>query len=277
MPREGVETARVLIASEDEELRLQLRLRLRARGIGAIVAGHGTSVVEAINRERVGARRSRWPRPPRYRGVDEDGGDGRRSITWHETDRALQGQKPVFAFLADDQAEGDGHPVGDEARLGSLTEFKQFLARCVVYDRFGSPDDLAAKAATSLANWLLERAAGSSPRFDKNDFRLESTEYLATQFPIEFEQVGPEARAMRGAVARAQNLVVKFQDCESSEMAVFVWLTVENRGAEVIRWFGPLATCYRDYVAVPPDLAADGGHHIADLYAGEHPDSWVPA
>lgn len=106
--------------------------------------------------------------------------------------------------------------------------------------------------------------------FNKEEFRIESTALKSTAFSVEFEYAGAEARAVPGAVAISDNLAVKFQDSETSAEHVGLWLTIENRGQHTVRWFGPTAMCYPDYVEVAPDHGGDPpAHFIADLYAGE--------
>ncbi len=112
----------------------------------------------------------------------DDGGDGKKSITRLEVETALELGKPVFAFLVD-----PGHPwsgAREEHRLGAaatdddalavlaavreLKGFKAFLDRKVTRDTFTTPDDLAARVATSLFPWLLEQFLGE-PRDGAGD------------------------------------------------------------------------------------------------------------
>ena len=104
----------------------------------------------------------------------EEGGDGKRSITWHEVEAALDAHKPVFAFLVDPQAtwnfgkESDGlQDAKSEEEAASifrsvkyLKEFKQFLSERI-RDTFTTPDNLASKVSTSLSRWLLEDQPGA--------------------------------------------------------------------------------------------------------------------
>ena len=55
-----------------------------------------------------------------------EGGDGRRSITWHEVQWALDGSLPVYAFLVDPQAAWSGPREQDG--LAAATTQKQSLA-----------------------------------------------------------------------------------------------------------------------------------------------------
>jgi hypothetical protein len=102
----------------------------------------------------------------------KDGGDGERSITWWEVKWALDKGKPVYAFLVDPDATWVGEREQD--RLTSATtdqaahevwhavrklqDFRAFLDADTTRELFLSADDLAAKVATSLHDWLLEQA-----------------------------------------------------------------------------------------------------------------------
>lgn len=92
----------------------------------------------------------------------EEGGDGERSITWHEVSRALGAGKPVFAFLADKGVEWVGpRDAGEEAKE-RLRRFKDFLSSNVTRATFRSPDDLAVTVTASVANWLLDNLGRAS-------------------------------------------------------------------------------------------------------------------
>lgn len=96
-----------------------------------------------------------------------EGGDGKRSITWHEVEAACQAQKPIFAYLVDvtfpwtkareqDRLlapEADPHEV--LAAVQALQEFKLVLSGSV-RETFRGPDDLAKKVSRDLGNWLIE-------------------------------------------------------------------------------------------------------------------------
>jgi hypothetical protein len=131
----------------------------------------------------------------------------------------------------------------------------------------------------AFVQWLRRRGrtASSSPPtpspdrpFNRADFQLVSTMYRPTRFPIDLAHAGHEGRAIAGSIAVGSSLAVLLQDQSVTDEAVEVWLTIENRGAETVRWFGPKVTCYPDYVDVSPDAAGDPpAHHITDLYPGE--------
>lgn len=95
----------------------------------------------------------------------EEGGDGKKSITWIEVEAALANHIPVYAFIVDPK-----HPWGQPKeqdliidtedvskhaeiarRAHALKEFKTFLLSTLTVDTFTSPDDLAKKVAVSLA------------------------------------------------------------------------------------------------------------------------------
>ncbi len=104
-------------------------------------------------------------------GVDE-GGDGKKSITWHEVEAALEAGKPVFAFLVDESADWQGEREQDrliEAKtpeqmlevgraVQGLQELKSWLESRVTRETFVTPDDLALKVTTSLIPWLRGQA-----------------------------------------------------------------------------------------------------------------------
>lgn len=99
----------------------------------------------------------------------EQGGDGRKSVTWHEVDaaRAAVPTVPVFAFIVDDQvswaqAQEQDRLVNAEpneipsivAAVKGLKEFKAELRKYPCAG-FSSVDDFKARLATSLAMWLV--------------------------------------------------------------------------------------------------------------------------
>ena len=107
----------------------------------------------------------------------QDGGDGKRSITWWEVTWALEEQKPVYAFLIDPAAPWPGSREQDRLTraatepetLGvwrdvrSLAEFRSFLENSMTRELFTSPDQLGMLVATSLFPWLLEHASPVRP------------------------------------------------------------------------------------------------------------------
>lgn len=100
-----------------------------------------------------------------WRPTLEQGGDGKKSVTWYEVDAALAAGKPVFGFIADPKIVWNepAEPEDEDAQR-SLAEFKTFLrSRLVVVNSFTTPDDLRAWVATSLASWLIRSLAGDKP------------------------------------------------------------------------------------------------------------------
>lgn len=97
-------------------------------------------------------------------GVTE-GGDGTKSITWHEVDAAIAAGRPVFTYLADDALRpSDLDPRESQA----VERFRAYLGQRI-YDRFAGPGDLAAKVSTALARWLMgarEDFAGTLRRIE---------------------------------------------------------------------------------------------------------------
>ena len=97
------------------------------------------------------------------------GGDGKKSITWHEVEAAVAAGKPIFAFVVDEKARWAGRREQDrltEAKshedfieiglaVRELGNFKTFLGQWQ-RDTFDTPDDLAMKVSTSLGRWLVE-------------------------------------------------------------------------------------------------------------------------
>ena len=107
---------------------------------------------------------------------EQEGGDGKKSITWWEVQWALDAGKPVYAFLVDLQApwtaprEQDrlttAHTQQDMFEIGravqSLQELRAFLEKETTREFFTSPDDLGGKVATSLHDWLLQQAVSAA-------------------------------------------------------------------------------------------------------------------
>ncbi len=118
---------------------------------------------------------------------------------------------------------------------------------------------------------IRQRATTKKAAFSKDRFRLPSTGYCETRFPIEYEVAGLEARAVPGAVAKGEGLVVCFQDHERSEQGMGVWLTVLNPSQRTYRWFGCTLIAYAlpEYAEIHPELHEIGGHLIFDLYPGD--------
>lgn len=99
----------------------------------------------------------------------EEGGDGKKSITWLEVETALQNNIPVFVFIVDEKygwtqakeqdliiGEPDKKRIDDIIRnIQSLQEFKKFLntKANITRDVFTTPDNLAKKVTASLAKW----------------------------------------------------------------------------------------------------------------------------
>lgn len=83
----------------------------------------------------------------------EDGGDGEKSITWHEVDAAVLAAKPVFRYLCDHKDTSSEHR-DDDVRLEA---FRQALGRYPC-DPFSRPDDLATRVAVTLGDWSRRRA-----------------------------------------------------------------------------------------------------------------------
>jgi subtilase family protein/uncharacterized protein DUF4062 len=105
----------------------------------------------------------------------QEGGDGKKSITWWEVQWALDAGKPVYAFMVDLQAPWNAPREQDRLMTAStdleiieigravqsLKDFRVFLEKRTTRDSFTSPDDLGGKVATSLHDWLLQQAVAA--------------------------------------------------------------------------------------------------------------------
>ncbi len=132
----------------------------------------------------------------------EEAGDGKKSITWHEVDAALGAEKPVFAFLVDEEYTWEHGEEQDRLKTAtsaeeataifqsvqSLQEFKRFLSDGRIRETFTTPADLAEKVVTSLSNWLWESRASEFESPASQDSALdvwrEKLEFLRTQDAI---------------------------------------------------------------------------------------------
>ncbi len=176
--------AKIMISSTSEDLaehraRVSATLqRLAQQTIGMEVFGaEPDSPVDVCKRKvdeadlvvLIVAHRYGWvPRP-------EDGGDGVRSITRMEFDRAKRPSaggrpKPVLAFLVDPkapwttakeqdrlvQAKSEEEALDVYHAVRELGRFKAEIGG-LVRDIFDSPSDLSDKVGTAVSNWLLKQ------------------------------------------------------------------------------------------------------------------------
>lgn len=100
----------------------------------------------------------------------EDGGDGKKSITWLEVEAALEAGKPVFSFLIDPEFPWDRAKEQDSlqraqtqeevlqvaAQVKALQDLKRFLEERTTRASFTTSDELAGLVVTSIAAWLRE-------------------------------------------------------------------------------------------------------------------------
>lgn len=100
----------------------------------------------------------------------EDGGDGKKSITWLEVEAALEAGKPVFSFLIDPEFPWDKAKEQDNlqraqtqeeilqvaAQVKALQDLKRFLEERTTRLNFTTSDELAGLVVTSIAAWLRE-------------------------------------------------------------------------------------------------------------------------
>jgi hypothetical protein len=88
----------------------------------------------------------------------ELGGDGVRSITWLEVDAAVKANKPVFAFLVDQNAPWSGlrDDESSGASHGGLKDFRSFLESQFLRNTFFTDDELAKHVCIALANFAAQ-------------------------------------------------------------------------------------------------------------------------
>lgn len=77
------------------------------------------------------------------------------SITEQEFEFARSRNKPIFAFLVDDEFPWSPRFVEHEPGLTKLKAFKQTISSSVVRDTFSTSDDLAYKISTALGRFLI--------------------------------------------------------------------------------------------------------------------------
>lgn len=127
----------------------------------------------------------------------DQGGDGRRSITWIEVDEAEANGIPVFAFLVDRAAPWTGPREQDaigpdsplealqqvQRNLRGLAELRAHLEAHVTRATFHTPADVRNEVTRSLARWIVEKSrrpaapAPAGPPGPPPDTRLRA--YLA--------------------------------------------------------------------------------------------------
>jgi hypothetical protein len=93
--------------------------------------------------------------------VDE-GGDGERSWTWLEVLEAERREKPVLAFLIDDEAPVPRRLV-DTINMERLAQFKAYLRDNRLVASFTTPTDVAAKVSIALAHLQLQLTDSAPP------------------------------------------------------------------------------------------------------------------
>ncbi|MCP4608376.1 MAG: DUF4062 domain-containing protein [Planctomycetes bacterium] len=103
---------------------------------------------------------------------EDEGGDGKKSITWIEVETALEEDRPVFAFLVDMDygwiqpkeqdllVKAKSKKKIDEVikKVRALQDFRTFLESeaGLTREKFTTPEDLALKVATSLSSEIRE-------------------------------------------------------------------------------------------------------------------------
>lgn len=101
---------------------------------------------------------------------EAEGGDGVKSITWHEVEAAVDAQRPVFAFIVKEdaswlflkeqdrlvEAKSADETIAIWQAVLKLKEFKSHLSSIAIRETFDTPTDLSNKVITSIANWIVE-------------------------------------------------------------------------------------------------------------------------
>ncbi len=110
----------------------------------------------------------------------------------------------------------------------------------------------------------------SLPRFSLDSVPDLQQNCVLSKFHVDAGHAGVEARAQDGGVVKGECLVVVLQHQLHDSSSLTVWLTVENRGAKTIRWFGPVLTAYAEprYQEIRPK-EPDGRSYLWDIYPGE--------
>lgn len=124
----------------------------------------------------------------------EEGGDGKKSITWIEMETALENNVPVFAFIVDEdygwtQAKEqdaiskttDANKIAEIVKnVQSLNEFKKFIdsKAGLTRDKFTTPEDLALKIATSLSNWSSTQTPSKNVVLKRPQFQFRIVHHL---------------------------------------------------------------------------------------------------
>jgi tetratricopeptide (TPR) repeat protein len=118
----------------------------------------------------------------------EEGGDGKKSITWIEVETALENNIPVFAFVIDEKypwaqpteesllknAKDDKEALSIYAKVRGLQDFKTFIdtKAGVVRDRFTTPDALALHVITALSKWFNNSGPIKDKLSDANEIPI---------------------------------------------------------------------------------------------------------
>ncbi len=122
------------------------------------------------------------------RPAPEEGGDGKKSITWLEVEAALDADKPVFAFVVDldypwtklreqDRLLHAKDKAEERQIVENVKLLQAFRTNCLehklVRDTFTTPDDLAAKLVASLSSWIRTGQANARPATQRiHQFRV---------------------------------------------------------------------------------------------------------
>lgn len=135
----------------------------------------------------------------------DDGGDGRKSITWLEVQAARAAGKPIFAFIVDERHPwtarkesdrmNDPDVADDDEKIAQVTravrglrDFKKWLSSelGVVRATFTTPDHLASVVTASLAKHWLGGADNS-----RTQAELQLREHFGTFLNAAFQRLAP--------------------------------------------------------------------------------------
>ncbi len=80
--------------------------------------------------------------------------EGRGSFTRREVEAAHKAGKAVLVWIVD-----DNHPWTEKEEQAGLLDFKAWLQKTFITERFTTPDDLGRKIAVALANYVMAHTA----------------------------------------------------------------------------------------------------------------------
>jgi hypothetical protein len=183
---------------------------------------------------------------------EAEGGDGVKSITWHEVEAAKGARKPIFAFVVKESA-GWVFPK-EQDRLGeaksveeanaiwqsvqNLKRFISYLSSIAIRDTFDTPTDLSNKVITSLANWMVESRSHLSANTEdaalavylvKHTRRYEAQEWVQRAIQLEVRDgaghtLDARTHLLRWAKGEGPALTFLVGDFGSGKSGLIQWL-----------------------------------------------------